>query len=121
MSVKVKVGNIYPTLNKRTGVGQQGKPYLLFQVKAEKGTNRITVFATNPDNAAVQNAETVRIKAISDCVLNARQYNNQWYQEYSVNAELEAVNASKKEAEDFAGEKFVEPTEDDINKLFGLI
>ena len=113
--ISVKVGEVYECTNKRCGVASRGD-YMLFEVKAEKGSDRITIFANNPRDKGMKECSRVKVLNITEVTQTKRQYNDKWYPNYNVYAELEPIMAAEKKFDEFmAG-----PTEEDIDKLFGL-
>ena len=101
--IELKVGSNIPlTGNTKTGASAHGD-WFLVNVKAEKGFDRMTVWATNPKEAAA--IDTVaEIESIRSVKLTARQgRDGKWYPEYSIDAKLKqagqgAVNAAQQTA-----------------------
>ena len=114
--VSVKAGEVYSTEEKKVGVSSHGK-YLMFPVKAEKGYDKFTVWA-NGVSKELEQADSARVKTILEVKISARKHNDKWISNYDVVAELEPVNVKNT---DVVFDEFMDgPTEDDINKLFGL-
>ena len=84
--VEVKVGGEIPVTVAVTGKSGKG-PYWKVNVCAEKGYDKISVWATNPEEAGkiVGMAKVVGIQSVK---LSAHQYQNKWYTDYTVNAKL---------------------------------
>lgn len=100
--IELKVGSNIPVAESRRGSSSHGD-WFLVPVKAEKGYDRITVWATNPKDAA--NIDTAaEIESIKSVKLTARQgKDGKWYPEYSIDAKLKqagqgAVNAAEQMA-----------------------
>lgn len=97
--IEVKVGGTIPLNESRSGSSGKGDWYLV-PVKAEKGYDRVTVWATNPKEAATFRTVAV-IDSIKSVKLTARQgKDGKWYPEYSIDAKLKqagqgAVNAAE--------------------------
>lgn len=94
--VEVREGMMIPLTDAKSGTGAKGD-WFLVPLKAEKGSDRITVWALNPQKAKtlVKCAKVARIGSVK---LSARQYQDKWYPEYSVNAVLEQGEVSEQEA-----------------------
>lgn len=94
--ITLKAGSIIPVTEARSGEGQRGAWYKV-DARAEKGYDKITVWATNPSDAKnIQGAaEIVKITSVT---LTGHSYNGRWYSDYTINAELKqagqgAINA----------------------------
>ena len=100
--IEIKVGGNIPLNESRSGSSGKGD-WFLVPVKAEKGYDRVTVWATNPKEAAGINM-VAEVESIKSVKLTARQgKDGKWYPEYSVNAKLKqagqgAVNAAEQMA-----------------------
>ena len=88
--VEVKEGMTVSLADAKSGNGGHG-PYFLVNVKADKGYDKIQIWATNaPEAAELKDAAVV--KKIKSAKLGAHQYNGKWYNDYSVSAELAQGN-----------------------------
>ena len=94
--VEIKVGNEIPVAGAVKGTSNKGE-YFKVGVKAQKGYDRIDVWATNPKEA-MNITGMAKVAAIASVKLGAHQYNGKWYSDYIVNAKL-AQGAA--EAQDF--------------------
>ena len=84
--VEVKEGMIIDFSGAKTGNGSRG-PYAKVEVKAEKGYDKIQVWAANPEDA--QNIRgTAKVGKIKSAKVSAHQYEGKWYTDFMVNAEL---------------------------------
>ena len=114
--VAVKVGE---TINGRSRCGTSSKgEYFLIEKKAEKGYDKVTVWATNPGD--VQGATAVKVASIKDVCFGHRQNkaDGKWYPECSIHAELTAVAVSKENKQDTADYWMKAP--DDVKDIFNL-
>ena len=101
----------------RSGVSSKGE-YFLIEKKAEKGYDKVTVWASNPGD--VQGATAVKVAKINDISFGHRQnkQDGKWYPECSVHAELTAVEVAK---EDKATTKdYWMQAPDDVKDIFNL-
>lgn len=117
MSVYVKVGEVYDTAAKKFGTGTQGE-YMLFPVKAKKGYDSITVWA-NKVTKDLKAADHAKVTAITSVGLTSKEWNGKWMKNYDVHCDLEPVTLADntKTFEDF----MPMPSDDEVNKLFGLV
>lgn len=83
--IDVKVGGEFPVAGALSKGGD--KPYFKVNVCAEKGYDKIAVWATNPAQAK-DIVGMAKVKSIQSVRLSAHQYNGKWYPDYTVNAEL---------------------------------
>ena len=116
MSLKLEAGKVYPlTDGLKSGISKQNKKYAFFRVKAEKGTDSITVWIDNPD--AVKNATAVKILTINGLgISNSKKEmpgmdKPYWYKNYDAHVTVEAAAG--------VGSWKDEPDEDELNKIFG--
>lgn len=112
MAVVIKAGEIYPAKEWRSGQGSKG-PWGFFRVKATKGYDKITVWASNPDQ--IVNPASIKIVEIKAVELKGRKDENtgRWYSDYSVTAVLEKTDDIR------FGEGDISKTEEDfVNSLF---
>lgn len=116
MAITVKVGDVYEMTNKKSGVGKSGD-FVLFEVRAAKGTDRVTVFVNNPRDKNMKEAPRCKILNITEASLAKREVNGKWYQNYNVYCDVEPIVET-------TGQKFDEfmggPTAEEIDALFGL-
>ena len=87
MAVSVKVGDVYPDI--KVGVGAKGA-WGNVTVKAEKGSDRITVWFSNAVDIP-EGTFAVQIDEILEVKQSAHQYNGNWIKDYMVNAKVHAV------------------------------
>lgn len=93
MAVELKNGIELDFSTKKYGTGQRGT-WCLFNVKAEQGSNRITVWASNAEEASQYT--TGRIKSIESVRYGNKKGNDgKWYPDVSVHATIEGVDADK--------------------------
>ena len=84
--VEVKKGQLIDVGHARTGTSQRG-PWFKLEVKADRGYDRINVWATNFDEAnAIRN--TAVVAEIESARITAKQYQGKWYTEYNIDAVL---------------------------------
>ena len=84
--IEIKVGQQIPLKDAKSGNSGRGA-YLLIPVKDEKGYSRVTVWADNP--AEVKNMSgSVVVEKITKVTLGRRQYQDKWYDDYSLRAIL---------------------------------
>lgn len=114
MAVTVKKGEIYPAKEMKSGVGKRGE-WALLSVKAEKGYDKIDIWATNP--ADVKGAGAVKIVDFEAASITNQKKETpegiKWYIHYSVNAKLEPVTGRSEDGE------WVTP-DDDLADIFNL-
>ena len=96
--IQVKVGQMLDCTNARFGMRQDGKPWGLTEVKAEKGYDKLTVWFTNPDVA--KGRTQVEVIAISSAKMSNRRYTakdgqEKWVTDYSVDATVKAAGAQQ--------------------------
>ena len=113
MSVKVVKGETYPAKGMKSGIGKKGA-WALLSVKAEKGYDKIDIWASNPED--VKDASAVKILDIEDvAITNQRsQDGTKWFTHYSVSAKLAPVAGRSK-----GGDEWVS-AEDDLEDIFKL-
>ena len=105
--IEIKIGGEIPVngaLSGKTGKG----PYWKVNVCADKGYDRIAVWATNPDEAA-KITGMAKVVGIQSVRLGAHQYQNKWYPDYTVNAKL--VQGSTEAPDPFSDAGFPEQEE----------
>ena len=88
--VEIKVGTEFPVAGAYAGKSNKGA-YWKANVCAEKGYDKIAVWATNPDEAS-KIVGMAKVVAIQSAKLGAHQYDGKWYSDYSVNAKLAQGN-----------------------------
>ena len=116
MSLKLEVGGVYPiTDGLKTGITKQNKKYAFFRVKADRGTDAITVWVNNPE--AAKNATAVKILSIDTIGISNTKKNMPgmdkpyWYKNYDASVTVEAAAG--------VGSWKDEPDDDELNKIFG--
>ena len=84
--IELKVGQEIPVTTAVKGKSNKGA-YFKAEVKADRGYDKIQVWATNPDEAAniIGMAKIAEIKSVK---LSAHQYKDKWYPDYMINAKL---------------------------------
>lgn len=87
MAVKVKVGDVYTDI--KMGVGAKGA-WGQVTANADKGTDKILVWFTNAEEIP-NDTYAVEIVSIEETDLIPKQYNGQWYKNFSVQAKVKAV------------------------------
>lgn len=114
--VKVKVGDILPAKDMKSGTAQSGKQWAMLAVKAEKGYDKITVWAENP--ADIVGAAAVKVVSVTDVVLKKDKRTmpdgtDRWYDNCNVTAKLEKAEGA------YSGDDFVtvDSSLEDIFKL----
>lgn len=113
--VEIKVGNTYECPDLRSGQGGKGE-WAFFRLKAKKGYDQITVWASNAGSIA--GATAVKVLSIDNVKMSAKlnEKTNQWYKNFDVTAKLERAESGRQGA----GSGFLPESEDEINALFGL-
>ena len=89
--IDIKVGQAISLADAKSGTSSRGA-YMLVPVKEEKGYNRVTVWADNPDQAANFRGTAI-IEKITKVSLGRRQYQDKWYDDFSCRAVLKQGNA----------------------------
>lgn len=84
--VEIKVGQEFPVTNAVKGKSNKGE-YFKADVKADRGYDKIQVWATNPAEA-MNITGMAKVAEIHSTKLSAHQYNGKWYPDYTVNAKL---------------------------------
>ena len=84
--VEVRAGNEIPVSGAVKGTSNKGE-YFKVIVKAEKGYDKIDVWATNPKEA-MGIVGMAKIAGIASAKVTAHQYNGKWYTDYVVEAKL---------------------------------
>ncbi len=116
MAVVIKVGEIYPCADMRSGEGNKGA-WAFFPVRAKKGYDKIKVWASNPGE--IRNAASVQIVSIDAVELKAY-LNNQtekWEKDYTCTCTLKQIETRKKSQ---GAANFTPTSEEELNDLFGL-
>lgn len=114
--VEVEAGKVYNTTEKKCGMGKNGE-YMMFIVKAEKGYDKITVWAAEGTiTKDLKSADAAKVKTIRKVRKSARQFNGKWMENYDVIADLEPVTVKNT---DVAFNEFMAgPSDKDIEDLF---
>lgn len=86
MSVKIEKGAEIPVAGASKGNGSRG-PYFKVIVKAEKGYDKIQVWAANPSEA-INITGMARVAEIKSARKSAHEYNGKWYDDVIVEAVL---------------------------------
>ncbi len=110
--IELKEGMILPLTEARSGDGRRG-PWYFVPARAEKGHDRITIWAANPQEAA--NLKGVaKLEKIRSVKLSARKgSDDKWYPDYSVEAVLGAGAKTAEEAEQMAFDAMMAEVNDD--------
>ena len=88
--VKVEIGTVVPKATIKSGSGDKGR-WLFGKIKAEKGYDEITVWATNPDDLNPTCDQTVvSIESVSKTNKKSTT-DGKWYNYYNVNAMLSSA------------------------------
>lgn len=114
--VKVKMGDVLPANEMKSGTGQRGA-WAMIPVKAEKGYDKITIWATNPDD--IKGAKAVKVLSIEEASLSKSKKvgadgTEKWYDNCNLQCKL-----SREEGRFSGGGDFV-PVEDDLDNIFNL-
>lgn len=88
MALTVKVGEVYTDIKR--GTSAKGD-YAFAVAKAEKGSDKITIFFSNPLDVP-EDAYAIRIDEIKETTLSAKQYNGNWYKNVSITAKVSPVD-----------------------------
>ena len=89
--IEIKKGQIITVSEKaRSGEGQNGK-YIMIPVEAEKGYDKITVWAANASDFDISGKGSVRVREILSVKKSKRKYQEKFYDNYDCNCTLEAV------------------------------
>lgn len=117
MAVVVKVGEIYPCGDMRSGEGNKGA-WAFFPVRAKKGYDKIKIWASNPGE--IRNAASVQIVSIDAVELKAYMNNQtqKWEKDFSATCTLKQMETNR--AKQGVGTNFTPTSEDELNELFGL-
>ena len=102
----------------RKGVSSKGE-YFLVNKKAEKGYDKITVWASNPGD--LQSAKAVKVNSIKEVRYGHKQSqkDGNWYPEVSIVAELVAVEVDDSDNTAAAGEYWAKAPEG-VDDIFNL-
>lgn len=88
--INIKVGDVIPVNEAKSGEGKYGTWYLV-RVKAEKGYNAISVWASNAAEAKdIKGA--ARIAEIQSVRLSGKSLDGKWFPDYSIRARLEQAD-----------------------------
>lgn len=85
--VEVKEGMTIPIADVKAGESSHG-PYWMIPVRAEKGYDKITLWAMNPTEAQHM-IGSVKVKSIKAAKISGRKVNDKWYTDYELRAVLE--------------------------------
>ena len=88
MGLTVKVGEVYTEIKR--GTSAKGE-YAFATARAEKGTDRISIFFSNPEEIP-EDVYAVSVDEIKDVSVTSKQYNGNWYKNISINAKVSAVD-----------------------------
>ena len=116
--VIVKEGEIIKSKKIRKGVSAKGE-YFLIEKKAEKGYDKINVWASNPGD--VQNASAVKVVKVEQVRFAHKQNPNsgQWTPEVSVTAQLTAVEVEETDNKDAVNDYWMKAP-DDAKDIFNM-
>lgn len=96
--IRIKEGDIINLAEARSGIKPtDGKSWYNVKVAGDRGTDRITVWAANPDEVKNFRSSKARVKHITEVSLGARLYGGKWWSTTSCEAYLEEVVGSSKE------------------------
>lgn len=84
--LELRAGGEIPVAGAVKGTSNKGE-YFKITVKAEKGYDRIDVWAINPKEA-MEITGMAKVAGIASVKIGAHQYNGKWYTDYSVEARL---------------------------------
>ena len=87
MAVKVKVGDIYTEIKR--GTSARGS-YGIATAKAEKGSDKISIFFSNPNDIS-DDTYAIEVEEILDASVTAKQIDGKWFKNYSVTAKVKPV------------------------------
>jgi hypothetical protein len=111
--IELKEGMILPLTEARSGEGRRG-PWFFVPARSDKGHDRITIWAANPQEAAALTG-VAKIAKIRSVKLSARKGNDEkWYPDYSVEAVLVAGAQNAAEAEQMAFDMMTEVNDDEL-------
>lgn len=112
MAVSVKVGEVYPAKEMKSGMGKKGA-WALLTVKAEKGYDKIDIWAMNPEE--VKGATAVKVVSIGSAQISNQKSpdGTKWFTHYAVNAKLASVAGHNN------GDEWVS-AEDELEDIFKL-
>lgn len=97
MGLIVKVGDVYTEIKR--GTSAKGE-YAFAIARAEKGTDRISVFFDNISDIP-ETAYAVKVDEIKDVSISAKQINGNWYKNYSITAKVSSVEGGAVETNPF--------------------
>jgi hypothetical protein len=89
--VEIKEGQIINLKDGKGGQGKSGNWWYKVDVKGERGSDRISVWANDPQAALNFKSGKAKVKHISSAKLGANQFQGKWYSSVSINADLEEV------------------------------
>lgn len=100
--VKLEIGKEYSISEAKKGESAKG-PYFMFNVKAEKGYDKITVWASNPSEASgfSGSAKVVKIEDVSITATKKQSpQGEKWFTNYNVTAKLAQGEAKNEIVQD---------------------
>lgn len=103
--VEIKSGDTITAESVHRGTGGKG-PYCMLVVKAEKGRDKITVWARDGE-MELSDGDSVKINSIVSVKKSARKYQEKWYDTFDIVANLQVMekgHASAYEESDSDGE-----------------
>ena len=116
--IEVKRGQVVDASEAKFGEGKNGA-YLMVPVKASKGKDKITLWATNPNDIHMPQRE-LKVSEIETVRKSARQYQDKWFDNYDANCKFEMVSPAdtKDGSESDAPFTDCSPTNDDKDLPF---
>lgn len=116
--VEVREGQVYECPEMKSGQGQKGE-WAMFKVKAKKGSDNIIVWASNA--GSIKGATAVKVLKIENVKLTAREYNGNWYKDFSITAQLERAESGRQGAgsSQRKGDGFMD-IPDDLSDVFNF-
>lgn len=116
--VEVEKDKVYNTADKRCGVGKGGE-YFVFPVKAQKGYDKISVWAAEGTiTKELKSADAAKVKEIVKTKKSGRNLDGKWYDNYDVVCVLEPVSVNNSNAK--FDEFMAGPSNKEIDDLFAL-
>ena len=112
MAINIKPNTIYDCPDLKEGESGKGK-WAFFHVKAKKGYDAVTVWASNPID--IHAATAVKVLSIDNVELKSRldERSQKWFKDYNVTARLERAESGRQGA----GSGFMDAP-DDLSDVF---
>lgn len=105
--VEIKAGDTITAESVHRGEGGKG-PYCMLVVKAEKGKDKITVWARD-GQMALADGDSVKVNSIVSVKKSARKYKEQWYDTFDIVANLQVMEKGRA-----SSYKDVDETDDEL-------